>query len=108
MLSALPEQAQRALSRLSAFASERGGRGSQLQGTADFGKLVYHEARMSTSVDRQGYLDLWRSRTRLSTLGGGGAFDGFIAAVAADLEQHRVERVDVPYMFGAWSARSRS
>ncbi len=107
VLSALPERPQRALSRLSALGSERGGRGSQLQGTADFGKLVYHEARMSTSVDRQGYLDLWRSRTRLSTLGAGGAFDGFIAAVSADLEQHRVERVDVPYVFGAWSARSR-
>jgi SAM-dependent methyltransferase len=108
VLSALPEWPQRALSRLSALASERGGRGSQLQGTGAFGKLVYHEARMSTSVDRQGYLDLWRSRTRLSTLGPGGAFDGFVAAVAADLEQHRVDHVDVPYIFGAWSARART
>ncbi len=104
VLSALPEGSQRALGRLSALGN---GRGSQLQRSGGFGKIVYHEARALTPVDREGYLDLWRSRNRLRTLGHGGAFDAFLAAVAEDLERHRVDRVNVPYIFGAWSARSR-
>jgi len=104
VLSALPEGLQRAVSRLSPLSD---GRGPQLQRSGDFGKLVYHEARIRTSVDRQGYLDLWRSRNRLRTLGRGGAFDAFLASVAEDLEGHRVDVVDVSYVFSAWSARSR-
>ena len=105
LLSALPANAQRTLGRLAPL---RNGRGPQLQHSGDFGKLVYHEARITTPVDREGYLDLWRSRNRLRTLGRGGAFDAFLAAVAEDLERHRVDVVDVPYVFSAWSARSRS
>jgi hypothetical protein len=66
------------------------------------------EERQGTAVDREGYLDLWRSRNRLRTLGAGGGFDAFLASVAEDLERHRLEVVDVPYVFSAWSARSRS
>ena len=80
----------------------RNGRGPQLQRSGDFGKLVYHEARISTPVDREGYLDLWRSRNRLRTLGRGGAFDDFLASVQRP-RAASVEVVDVPYVFSAWS-----
>jgi len=104
LLSALPVRSQCALGELAAL---RNGRGPQLQQSGDFGKLVYHEARISTPVDRERYLDLWRSRNRLRTLGAGGGFDAFLASVAEDLDRHRVDVVDVPYVFSAWSARSR-
>jgi SAM-dependent methyltransferase len=106
ILSALPESAQETMGRLPALRS-RAGRGPQLQTTGDFGKLVYHEARMRVRMGREAYLDLWRSRNRLRTLGRDGAFDRFLGAVADDLGRRRIDEVDVPYVFGAWSARSR-
>lgn len=106
-VSALPAAVQRTLGRMSLFRAAAG-RGAQLQSTGDFGKVVYHEDRVSMRVDREGYLDLWRSRNRLRTLGRDGGFDAFLREVSDDLVRHHVEYLDLPYVFGAWSARSRS
>jgi SAM-dependent methyltransferase len=105
-LSALPEGAQRTIGRIPAFRSTAG-RGPQLQSTGDFAKIVYHEGRVISRVDREGFLDLWRSRNRLRALGREGGFDGFMRDVADDLARHRIEQLDLPYVFGAWSARAR-
>jgi SAM-dependent methyltransferase len=102
---ALPASVQRTLGQTPPLRAAA--RGPQLQSTGDFGKIVYHEGRVSQRVDREGYLDLWRSRNRLRTLGRDGGFDAFISAVADDLARHRVEQLELPYVFGAWSARSR-
>jgi SAM-dependent methyltransferase len=54
VLGALPERLQRGLGRVASLRSDRGSRGLQLLRPADFGKLAYHEARLTASVDREG------------------------------------------------------
>jgi SAM-dependent methyltransferase len=80
-------------------------KGILLQSTGDFVRCYYDEVLHSIPVDRQGYMDLWRSRNRLQSIAGDVAFERFLAQLAQHLAERSIDRVEVPYVCGAWSAR---
>ena len=79
--------------------------GPVLLSTGDFTDLVYHEARHQVPMERQRYLDLWRSHHRLNTLAGPERFRKFMDELEAYLDTEGVELVDVPYLCRAWTVR---
>lgn len=78
-----------------------------LLATRDFGGAVYHEVEHRVSMSHERYLDLWRTYRRIGSVGRPGAFDAFVGDLSAHLARLGVNRVEVPYLCGAWSARAR-
>jgi SAM-dependent methyltransferase len=83
------------------------GRGLQLMSTGAFTQLVYHEVEHEIPVDRETFLDLWRSRNHLQGIAGATAFRSFMAELTNYLEDQRIDTVNVPYTCGAWSAQKQ-
>ena len=107
LVGAAPYRIQRSLCRVLAVlgAPDRLSKGILLQLTDDFGRCCYDEVLHSIPVDRQGYLDLWRSRNRLRSIAGDAAFERFLSHLAEHLARHSIDRVEIPYVCRAWSAR---
>lgn len=102
---AAPAQS-RVIRLVSAFGDPRLlGKGMQLQLTGHFGSARYDEVRHRVSINRQGYLDLWRTRTRLRQVAGPWRFEAFLVDVERHLEAGRVDCVTLPYICAAWSTR---
>jgi len=80
-------------------------RGLLLQSTGDFTRFCYDEVLHSIPFDRQGYMDLWRSRNRLRSIAGDDAFDHFLLRLAEHLDDQSIDNIEVPYICGAWSSR---
>src|SRR5262249_760856 len=81
--------------------------GAVLTSTGDFEGVAFDEARHAVPMDRERYLDLWRSHNRLNAAAGPERFAAFIADVEHHLERERVETVNVPYLCKAWTVRRR-
>ena len=109
-VAAAPAVFQRALGRICRLlgAGNWMGRGLQLMSTGAFSQLVYHEVEHEIAVDREIFLDLWRSRNHLQTIAGETAFNSFLSELSNYLEHQKINSVMVPYTCGAWSAQKSS
>jgi SAM-dependent methyltransferase len=108
-LGAAPAVFQRALGHIGRLlgAGNWMGRGLQLMSTGAFVRLVYHEVEHEIAVDRETFLDLWRSRNHLQSIAGATAFSSFMSELTKYLEDNTIDSVSVPYTCGAWSAQKR-
>jgi SAM-dependent methyltransferase len=101
-LSSLPEAGQRLVTRLTALS---GSLGTPFQSTGDFGRLAYHEEEHRVRLNRELYLDLWRSRSRLRAIAGPQRLAAFLGELGDYLDRSGTDLIEVGYVCGAWSAR---
>jgi SAM-dependent methyltransferase len=75
-----------------------------LRSTGSFERVDYDEEHHEIAMDRERFLDLWRSHNRLTTLGGKAALALLLADLEHELDRQGIERFDVPYVCRAWTA----
>jgi len=103
---ALPATAQRALYR----AANALGRpdltsaGGAIVFSGDFERALYDEACQRLRFDRDAYLALWSSRSRLAAIGGA-RFESFMKDLERMLVERRIDEIEVSCVYGAWTAR---
>ncbi len=105
----LPFGLQRGIGLLAQLTGDAGrvSRGLLLQQGGSFGRVAYDEVVHERAVSRDGFLDYWRSRSRLQEMVGSGRFEAFLVEVAEHLDRQGITSVHIPYVCGAWSARVR-
>ena len=86
---------------------DRISRGVLLRSTGEFHCARYHEIHHHHEVDRDTFLDLWRSRLYLQTVAGGQALDDFLHELSDELDRQEIRSVKMPYVCVVWSARAR-
>ncbi len=57
-------------------------------------------------MSRERYLGLWRSHNRLSVTAGPERYAALLREIEEVLDRGSIERVDVPYVCRAWTARA--
>ena len=77
-----------------------------LESTGHFRVVAAHKVRQTVPMDRQRFLDLWRSHHRLSLAAGRDGVAEIVANIERDLEAHGVEHIEVPYACRGWTARA--
>ena len=86
---------------------DRISRGVLLRSTGDFHRVRYHEIRHHRQVDRDTFLDLWRSQAYLRSVVGAHGLDDFIRGLTDELERREISIVRIPYICVGWSAQAR-
>jgi len=74
--------------------------------TGDFEAVTTDEAEHVVPMSRDRYVGLWRSHNRLSVAAGPERYAGLLREIEAYLEGEGIERVDVPFVCRAWTARA--
>ena len=87
--------------------SDRISRGILLRSTGHFHRTLYREIRHQHEVDRDTFLDLWRSQLYLRSVAGGQAVSAFIQELSDELERREIATVRIPYVCVIWSAQAR-
>jgi len=86
---------------------DRLSRGIVLRSTGEFHRARYHEIRHHHEIDRETFLDSWRSRLFPRSAAAPQAFDGFIQELKDELASRGIRTVRIPYICVVWSARAR-
>ncbi len=77
-----------------------------LVSTGDFEDVATDEAEHVVPMPRERYLGLWRSHNRLSVTAGPERYAAFLRELEEYLAAEAIERVDVPFVCRAWTART--
>ncbi|HVX61433.1 MAG TPA: class I SAM-dependent methyltransferase [Pirellulales bacterium] len=77
-----------------------------LTSTGDFAEVVCHASRHVVPMDRERYLNLWRSHNRLKTLAGQERLAAFLQELTQYLAARGDEPIGVSYLCRAWTARA--
>ncbi len=77
-----------------------------LASTGDFAGVALDSVEHVVTMSRERYLGLCRSHNRLSVTAGPERFAAFLHELEELLDAQGLERVDVPYICNAWTARS--
>lgn len=78
--------------------------GEVICSTGDFHDPVYDEENHTVPMDRERYVDLWRSHHRLAEIAGPGRLTALLDDLIEYLEQNEVDTVIVPYCCRTWTA----
>lgn len=79
--------------------------GEILESTGDFIFASHRVVKHAVRMDRNRYLDLWRSHNRLNTIAGPDRFSTLLKAIESFLDDHHIDAIDVPYRCEAWPGR---
>ena len=79
--------------------------GEILQSTGHFESLSHRIQRHTVTMNRERYLNLWRSHNRLNNTAGHERFEAFFTDLSNQLESENINTIGVPYACNAWSVR---